>query len=127
MTKQLTDDQILGRLRSALVDAAQLREGWRPLEREIAKFPLLESWDAHRFDATSGYPKGGVELKGWCDGHPELPRGPITSAPVLWRDQEAGLARTEMRWLRLGRRLPPKIDQTRTVDAPVRSNSDSAI
>lgn len=75
-----------------------LEDGW-PSQEELADAPMIDAW---RF-GTRTVPC----LEGVSSSHPDLPDGdPVRTSRLALLNIEAGIARTESRWYRLGERRP---------------------
>ncbi|MFZ3583414.1 DUF6634 family protein [Loktanella sp. DJP18] len=80
------------RFQSALDDAART-----PTDAELEVAPIL-----HNYAMISGVFETRPMLIGEVEGHTELRPGMISTSGVVLIDTEAGFARTQSRWYRLG-------------------------
>lgn len=100
----------------------RLAEAWHasaltPSAEDLAAAPLIDEWVAFR--TMTGRPL----LLGKTTGHPSLGDTEISTSPVMTIDVEAGYARTQSRWYRLGRKMadtqPEEIAKMRSMFVPM--------
>jgi hypothetical protein len=101
MDRQYTPEEIQKRFRDLHRDRDLLESGWTPKEGDIADAPVIGNWIA----VSRG---GELALVGVVAGHPRL-RGlrRIVTSPLVAIDIDAGWARTEGRFYRLGPQYDP--------------------
>lgn len=89
------DLRALAAVHAALArDLRRLAAGTAPSPAELAAAPVVTNWRVGIRPVPA--------LIGRVDGHPLLPRGPLTSSELIVLDRSRGVARTLSRWYVLG-------------------------
>jgi len=85
------------RIRSGLIEAAKIADGYRPVEADLAGAPLISGW------ILDTDVRGMTRLVGSVTGHPVLgERDLISTSVVLAMSVTDGWARTVSRYYLLG-------------------------
>lgn len=94
-TSAAADLRALAAVHAALArDLCRLAAGTAPSPAELATAPVVTHWRVGIRPVPA--------LIGRVDGHPLLPRGPLTSSELIVLDRSRGFARTLSRWYVLG-------------------------